>query len=75
MKPLRNIKGTLSYKDTWWSISMEVYDFSLKKIPYEADWLIVVVGGYAGLGLIVYANRIPMVTPVVFLNIRIADIY
>ncbi len=36
-----------------------IYNFSLEEIPFEADWLVVVVGGYAGLGLIVYANRIP----------------
>lgn len=36
-----------------------IYNFSLEEIPFEADWLIVVVGGYAGLGLIIYANRIP----------------
>jgi len=36
-----------------------IYDFSLEEFPFEADWLVVVVGGYAGLGLIIYANRIP----------------
>ena len=36
-----------------------IYDFSLEQMPFEADWLVVVVGGYAGLGLIIYANRIP----------------
>ncbi len=36
-----------------------IYNFSVEEIPFEADWFIVVVGGYAGLGLIIYANRIP----------------
>ena len=36
-----------------------IYNFSLEEMPFEADWLVVVVGGYAGLGLILYANRIP----------------
>jgi len=31
----------------------------LEEIPFEADWLVVVVGGYAGLGLIIFATRIP----------------
>ena len=35
-----------------------IYNFSLEQMPFEADWLVVVVGGYAGLGLIIYANRI-----------------
>jgi len=36
-----------------------IYNFSYEEIPFEADWLVVVVGGYAGLGLIIYANKIP----------------
>ena len=36
-----------------------IYNFSIDEMPFEADWLIVIIGGYAGLGLIVYANRIP----------------
>ena len=36
-----------------------IYNFSIDEMPFEADWLVVIVGGYAGLGLIVYANRIP----------------
>ncbi len=36
-----------------------IYDLPIDKIPFEADWLVVIVGGYAGLGLIIYANRIP----------------
>jgi len=36
-----------------------IYDFPLEEIPFEADWLVVVVGGYAGLGLIIFATRIP----------------
>jgi len=36
-----------------------IYNLPIDEIPFEADWLVVIVGGYAGLGLIVYANRIP----------------
>ncbi len=36
-----------------------IYNFSIDEMPFEADWLVVIIGGYAGLGLIVYANRIP----------------
>ena len=36
-----------------------IYNFPIDEIPFEADWLVVIVGGYAGLGLIIYANRIP----------------
>ena len=36
-----------------------LYDLSYEEMPFETDWLVVVVGGYAGLGLIIYANRIP----------------
>jgi len=35
-----------------------VYDFPLDAMPYEADWLVVIIGGYGGLGLIVYAHKI-----------------
>ena len=30
-------------------------------MPREIDWLIVLIGGYAGVGLIVFANRVPFV--------------
>ncbi len=36
-----------------------IYNFSIDEMPFEADWLVVIIGGYAGLGLIVYADRIP----------------
>ncbi len=36
-----------------------IYNLPIDEIPFEADWLVVIVGGYAGLGLIIYANRIP----------------
>ncbi len=36
-----------------------IYNFSIDEMPFEADWLVVIIGGYAGLGLIVYASRIP----------------
>ena len=35
-----------------------IYNFPLDELPWQADWLVVLVGGYAGLGLIIYANRI-----------------
>ncbi len=36
-----------------------IYNFPIDKIPFEVDWLVVTIGGYAGIGLIVYAKRIP----------------
>ena len=36
-----------------------IFDFPLEDIPFEVDWFIVVIGGYAGLGLIGFANKIP----------------
>ena len=36
-----------------------IFNFSYEEIPFEVDWLIIIIGGYAGLGLIIYANRIP----------------
>ena len=36
-----------------------IYDFPVTEIPVEVDWVVVIVGGYAGLGLIVFANKIP----------------
>ncbi len=36
-----------------------IYNFPIAEIPLEADWLVVIIGGYAGIGLIVYAKRIP----------------
>jgi len=36
-----------------------IYNFPIAEIPFEADWLVVIIGGYAGIGLIVYAKRIP----------------
>ncbi len=36
-----------------------IYNFPIDEMPWEADWLVVLVGGYAGLGLIVYAHRVP----------------
>ena len=35
-----------------------IYDFPIEKIPLEIDWFIVVIGGYGGLGLIIFANKI-----------------
>ena len=36
-----------------------IYDFPINEIPFEIDWFIVVIGGYGGLGLIIFANKIP----------------
>ncbi len=36
-----------------------IYNFPIDEIPFEVDWLVVIIGGYAGLGLIIYASRIP----------------
>jgi len=36
-----------------------IFNFSYEEIPFEVDWLIIIIGGYAGLGLIIYAKRIP----------------
>ena len=36
-----------------------IYDFPIEQMPREVDWFIVVIGGYAGVGLIVFASRVP----------------
>lgn len=36
-----------------------IYRFPVTELPAEVDWVVVIVGGYAGLGLIVFARRIP----------------
>lgn len=36
-----------------------IYHLPITEVPVEVDWVVVTVGGYAGLGLIVFANRIP----------------
>ena len=37
-----------------------IYDFPLEQMPNTVvDWVVVVIGGYAGVGLIVFANRVP----------------
>jgi len=36
-----------------------IYNFPIAEIPFAVDWLVVIIGGYAGIGLIIYANRIP----------------
>ncbi len=36
-----------------------IVDFPIDEMPWEADWLVVLVGGYAGLGLLIYAHRVP----------------
>jgi len=28
-------------------------------MPWEVDWVVVLIGGYGGLGLIIFANKIP----------------
>ena len=35
-----------------------IYDFPIEEIPLEIDWFIVVLGGYGGLGLIIFADKI-----------------
>ena len=36
-----------------------IYDFPIEQMPTEVDWVVIVIGGYAGVGLIVFANRVP----------------
>ncbi len=36
-----------------------IYDFRITEIPVEVDWVVVTLGGYGGLGLIIFAQRIP----------------
>lgn len=36
-----------------------MFDLSIEEIPLEADSVIVIIGGYGGLGLIIFANKIP----------------
>ncbi len=35
-----------------------IYNFPIADIPFAVDWLVVIIGGYAGIGLIIYANKI-----------------
>ena len=35
-----------------------IYDFPIDEIPFAVDWFVVAVGGYGGLGLIIFANKI-----------------
>ena len=35
-----------------------IYDVPITDIPFAVDWFIVLVGGYAGLGLIVFVRKI-----------------
>ena len=36
-----------------------IYDFPIEQMPNAVHWVVVVIGGYAGVGLIVFANRVP----------------
>ncbi|SRR5258706_1488531 len=36
-----------------------IYNFPYEELPWVVDWVIVLIGGYAGLGLILYINKIP----------------
>ena len=36
-----------------------IYHFQITDIPVEVDWVVVILGGYGGLGLIIFADRIP----------------
>ena len=31
----------------------------ITEIPVEVDWVVVIVGGYAGLGLVIFAHKVP----------------
>lgn len=35
-----------------------IYAFSTEQIPWPVDWVVVLVGGYGGLGLIIFAHKI-----------------
>ena len=35
-----------------------IYDFPIHEIPWVVDWVIVVLGGYGGLGLIIFIKKI-----------------
>ncbi len=36
-----------------------IFDPKIEEFPMEIDWFIVLVGGYGGVGLLVFAKRIP----------------
>ncbi len=36
-----------------------IYDFPMEKIPWEVDWVIVILGSYGGLGLILFSHKVP----------------
>lgn len=36
-----------------------IYNFPMEELPWEVDWVVVVIGGYGGLGLILYAHKVP----------------
>jgi hypothetical protein len=36
-----------------------VYDFEMAEIPLEVDWCVVIMGGYGGLGLVIFRNKVP----------------
>jgi len=36
-----------------------IFRFPIEEIPFEVDWVVVLVGGYAGLGLLIFASDIP----------------
>jgi len=38
-----------------------VLGFPIEQIPFEVDWVVVLIGGYAGLGLLVFISYIPFV--------------
>ena len=35
-----------------------IYHFPIEEIPFEVDWVVVVIGGYAGIGLIIFTGKI-----------------
>ena len=36
-----------------------IFGFPIEEIPFEVDWVVVLIGGYAGLGLLIFASDIP----------------
>jgi len=36
-----------------------IYNIKIEDIPFEIDWFIILIGGYGGLGLLVFINKVP----------------
>ena len=39
-------------------ISRLIFDFPITKMPVQVDWVVVLLGGYAGMGFLVFVNTI-----------------